>query len=91
MLPKTNNLQLGFASIYAFRRAISKGVMQHYRIEIMQDFISKNYSCARRNIEGAFSNNKELMDAESKSSEISFVLIVDGTEFEEKVNVEFSY
>ena len=72
LLRKTNNLQLGSASISVVRCAISRGGMKCYRIEIMQDFISKNYSCARRNMERELFNNKKLMDDVSKTSKARF-------------------
>ena len=77
MLAKTNDSQLGSASISTVRRAIIKGATQCYRVEIMQDFISNNYSRARRNIEGAFFSVKELIDIASKARKAYVVLMID--------------
>lgn len=42
-----NNLEIGFASISTVKHTVHNDMMQYYRTEIVQDFISKNYSHMR--------------------------------------------
>ena len=59
-LSKTNNTGAGSASVSTVRRHIEKGVIHHFRIEILQYHSKKDYSCVKRNMEGVLFNNKAL-------------------------------
>ena len=78
-------MKLGSESSSEARRANSKGGTKSCRIEIVQDFISKNYSHARRSMEGSLIENKELMDTVPKKSKAHVALMADGVSIEENV------
>ena len=67
-------------------RAIKNSIIHKYRIEILQDFIKKDYSCLMCNIEGDLFNNKELQDIIRKTKKVSAVLMIDGIAIEENLN-----
>ena len=85
-----NNTEAGISSIYVVRRAIHKGAIHNFIIDILQDYSKKYYSYIKRNMKGTLINNKELQNVMGKSKKVSVELLIEGVATEENFSVNLS-